>query len=92
MFVNRSNEEKKRVRRKTVNFLHLSLFLSTDYTLCSKISKLFYTREIEMLLVLFFDFSFFSNFLKVQGFILLLTAYCINSWYSMNKLQQDVFR
>lgn len=40
-----------------------------------------------MLPVLFFDFSFFSNFLKVQGFILLLTAYCINNWYSMNKLQ-----
>ncbi|KXU43315.1 hypothetical protein HMPREF2533_03210 [Bacteroides fragilis] len=39
--------------------MHLSLFLSTDYTLCSKISKLFYTKEIEILPMLFSDFSFF---------------------------------
>ncbi|KDS49513.1 hypothetical protein M093_3301 [Bacteroides uniformis str. 3978 T3 i] len=37
--------------------------------------------------MLFSDFSFFSNFPKVQAFILLLTARCINSRHSMNKMQ-----
>lgn len=58
-------------------FLRIIFFLSADYPLCSKISKLFLQKEIEMppyipacsfLVFLFFGFP------KSFGFY--LTAYC----------------
>ncbi len=58
-------------------FLRIILFLSADYLLCSKISKLFLQKEIEIPLIIP-AFFLFLNFSKDCGFILLLTALLLN--------------
>ena len=58
-------------------FLHIILFLSVDYLLCSKISKLFLQKEIEIqpyIPARSFLVFLFSGFPKSFGFY--LTAYC----------------
>lgn len=68
------------VRRKDTDLLHLILFLSMDYLLCSKISKLFLQKEIEIqpyIPACSFLVFLFPVFQKVLDFILLLIVYCI---------------
>ena len=58
-------------------FLRIILFLSADYLLCSKISKLFLQKEIEIqpyIPARSFLVFLFSGFSKSFGFY--LTAYC----------------
>ena len=58
-------------------FLRIILFLSADYLLCSKISKLFLQKEIEIQAYIpacSFLVFLFSGFPKSFGFY--LTAYC----------------
>ena len=59
-------------------FLRIIFFLSADYPLCSKISKLFLQKEIEIqpyIPACSFLVFLFSGFPKSFGFY--LTAYCI---------------
>ncbi len=59
-------------------FLRIILFFSVDYLLCSKISKLFLQKEIEIqpyIPACSFLVFLFSGFPKSFGFY--LTAYCV---------------
>jgi hypothetical protein len=65
------------VRRKDTDLLHLILFLSMDYLLCSKISKLFLYKKREDYPCWHLPFLFLK-FSESSGFYLTATASIVN--------------